>query len=32
MQFNKWDVWWAFVPLEENKNELLKLQNAQNKI
>lgn len=23
MQFNKWDVWWAFVPLEENNNELL---------
>lgn len=23
MLFKKWDVWWAFVPLEENKNELL---------
>ena len=23
MLFNKWDVWWEFVPLEENKNELL---------
>ena len=23
MFYNKWDLWWAYVPLEENKNELL---------